>query len=417
MPSTRVCYRPVFPHSHNCEYPGTTVLNVSHNELKQIPAELANLSALKALILNNNDLRMVEHLDTSITLNTLVLSHNAISELSGVWTLADLTKLSVAHNQLHVIPDDIQRLTALKELRLNHNQITALPSVMRQLPQLEIIDMGNNQLREYADVEVLGELPNLHSLNLKGNPLCDKTDYKQHIKTMVPTLRVLDGERFDERFLARKENKKFQELRRERSERNATTSERKLARQAETPTATSATIVDKKRPRGYGSDVDDKKRSQGDGNEHATDSKKPHIVMSDKKKRNGDQVENIVQKKQRQGDELKSTMNTKQQKTQQPRDAAPLTGKRQRDTETNHDDAQTKTTKHPRTASATAPAIVPLDADPFAALESATHRHSYSSAHAVPLVSNPVLLASAERKKAKKPHQPRVAKPWATKGR
>jgi hypothetical protein len=62
--------------------------------------------------------------------------------------------------------------------------------------------IGSHHLRDIAS---LGSLLNLHNLNLRGNPIADNKDYKDKILTLIPSLRVLDGERFDIKFLERKQ--------------------------------------------------------------------------------------------------------------------------------------------------------------------------------------------------------------------
>lgn len=57
---------------------------------------------LKALILNNNEIREIEKLHHATELTTLILSHNHIEEIKNLEKLKMITKLSLAHNQLHV---------------------------------------------------------------------------------------------------------------------------------------------------------------------------------------------------------------------------------------------------------------------------------------------------------------------------
>lgn len=57
----------------------------------------------------------------------------------------------------------------------------------------------------FRDIASLGSLLNLHNLNLRGNPIADNKDYKDKILALIPSLRVLDGERFDMKFLERKQ--------------------------------------------------------------------------------------------------------------------------------------------------------------------------------------------------------------------
>ncbi|KAL0138942.1 hypothetical protein V8B55DRAFT_1362225 [Mucor lusitanicus] len=183
------------------------VLNVSHNELVHMSPHITRLKQLKALILNNNNLLEIENIEPLLQLNTLVISHNKIDTVPRLSSLAELTKLSAAHNQLTQVPDLSHNLL-LKEIRLNDNLITEIPETLRKCNAIEIMDFGNNGIKDWKDIAPLGSLLKLHSLNLKGNPLANKKDYLEKILDLVPSLRILDGERFDPKFLERKKKQR-----------------------------------------------------------------------------------------------------------------------------------------------------------------------------------------------------------------
>lgn len=187
-----------------------SVLNLSQNSLKNIPIHVQNLEKLKALILNNNEISMIENLDSLSKLNTLVLSHNQICELDGLDALTSLSKLSVAHNEITSFPR-LQTLKNLKELRLNDNKICNIPEWVQDLSSLEILDIGNNSISNLDDLSNLSSCPNLHQLNIKGNPVAEHPEFKQKIMEHIPELRVLNGLRFDEKFLERKEKRRLRE--------------------------------------------------------------------------------------------------------------------------------------------------------------------------------------------------------------
>ncbi|KND00692.1 uncharacterized protein SPPG_03813 [Spizellomyces punctatus DAOM BR117] len=204
------------------------VLNMSHNEVNRISHHVANCKLLKALILNHNKIARLEYLANLTQLNTLVVSHNKLTNLDGLGSLPNLTKLSAAHNEIRTFPD-LRMVPSLKELRLTDNKILSIPDHIRFLPALEILDMGNNLMRSIADVASLASLHAIINLNLKGNPLVEKEKgvseaasgkYRKTLLTLCPTLRVLDTERFDEKFLERKTKRKaFMEKRQRKLER------------------------------------------------------------------------------------------------------------------------------------------------------------------------------------------------------
>ncbi|RKO90508.1 hypothetical protein BDK51DRAFT_36815 [Blyttiomyces helicus] len=219
------------------------VLNVSNNEVNRISHHVEQCTSLKALILNGNKIARIENLGKLAELNTLasegalacaqlavcllisptplipkyfsplahsVLSHNKISVIEGVGALKKLKKLSIAHNQIRLFPD-LTLNPELTELRLNANKIVTVPDTVRFMPALELLDLGSNLIATPSDVSALASLHTLTNLNLKGNPITKKEGYREMILTLVPTLRVLDGERFDPKFLERKGKRKAAE--------------------------------------------------------------------------------------------------------------------------------------------------------------------------------------------------------------
>lgn len=154
-----------------------TVLNVSHNNLNSLPSTLNRLSNLRAFIANNNGLKMVDVADLPTSLNTLILSHNALQEFDFQAVLLrckSLTKLNLSHNQLHAL-DLKPVLTAkgapLRELRANDNRL----STVAHLPlTLEILDLGNNA--SLADLHPISDdfLPRCKNLNIRGTLIHDK---------------------------------------------------------------------------------------------------------------------------------------------------------------------------------------------------------------------------------------------------
>ncbi|KAI9034458.1 hypothetical protein DFJ74DRAFT_700837 [Hyaloraphidium curvatum] len=194
---------------------GLKVLNMSNNRIVRFSVpDLSRLSALNALILSHNEIPVLEK-DTFAALrnlNTLVLSHNKLGVLpEGMFaTMANLKKLSLAHNQLKFFPIGLP--TNLQELRLNDNKIPT-PSMKPQFPpSLQLLDVGNNLLQslEPSLGLALSTLPNLVNLNMKGNPVCKLPGYRESVLLACSEsgkgtgLRILDGNRFDEKFLQRK---------------------------------------------------------------------------------------------------------------------------------------------------------------------------------------------------------------------
>eukprot|EP00029_Vermamoeba_vermiformis_P001091 TRINITY_DN11260_c0_g1_i1.p1 TRINITY_DN11260_c0_g1~~TRINITY_DN11260_c0_g1_i1.p1 ORF type:complete len:511 (-),score=167.92 TRINITY_DN11260_c0_g1_i1:8-1540(-) len=169
------------------------VLNAAMNEVKEFdPSPHPRLSAL---ILNNNQLTKIPTLDNNLELNTLVLSHNKIEEMTPVLAkLGKMKKLSLSHNQIREI-SYVSDQFYLHELKLNDNKIRNLPETLAKNVRLEILDLGNNQIRDFDDIKVLSQLKGLKNLNLKGNPITQKSSYPDQLYVLCPFIRILDGKR------------------------------------------------------------------------------------------------------------------------------------------------------------------------------------------------------------------------------
>ncbi|KAJ1908869.1 hypothetical protein IWQ60_011483 [Tieghemiomyces parasiticus] len=197
-----------------------TVLNLSNNRLLQLPAWLVSCTKLKALIVNNNKLVRVENVGKMTDLNTLVISHNEFEQLPALLRNLKLIKLSATHNALRTIPD-YGHLTQLKELRLGNNRIASVPEAIASCQALEILDLGANLISGWSDIVALSKMTKLVNLNLKGNKLCEQPDYRAKLLQFIPTLRILDGERFDTKFLERRQKtKQFKEFAAEQIKQN-----------------------------------------------------------------------------------------------------------------------------------------------------------------------------------------------------
>lgn len=55
------------------------------------------------------------------------------------------------------------------------------------------LKLGGNKIEDVSDLQKLADLKNLKNLDLEGNPVCAKDDYKRDdIFNMIPSLEVLD---------------------------------------------------------------------------------------------------------------------------------------------------------------------------------------------------------------------------------
>ncbi|KAG6409912.1 hypothetical protein SASPL_127954 [Salvia splendens] len=105
------------------------VLDVSHNSLHEVPAEIGGLSKMKKLLLDSNLLS-----DTSIAWDELA-------------SLKHLIFLSLNQNNLTSIPSALGALTTLKHLDITNNKLVCIPTELGLLTSLEVLKLKNNRLK------------------------------------------------------------------------------------------------------------------------------------------------------------------------------------------------------------------------------------------------------------------------------
>ncbi|TPX74203.1 hypothetical protein CcCBS67573_g04526 [Chytriomyces confervae] len=216
----------------NC--PSLQILNLSHNNITSISG-IRNFTKMKALIINNNAIAVLPDLTPlAANLNTLVLSHNKLTALPKPFPhLPQLKKLSVSNNSLTEYPVFMIPAPQIQELRLSHNKLSSLPraplapkkptsnkpapklTTTHTLPAVKTLDLGSNliQFTTISDLTTalafLAPNATLVNLNLKGNPVVDVEGYKEAVvQSCGNALKVLDGVRFDAKFLERREKRK-----------------------------------------------------------------------------------------------------------------------------------------------------------------------------------------------------------------
>lgn len=124
-------------------YIQVTKLELQFNHLEAIPACLLELPHLRDLNLSHNeltDLPLLPHWSSSLT--TLDLSHNKLSTLPGHPDACSIEVLSLSHNKLDVVPRCIFSFVTLCMLDLSYNRIAVLPEEMGILRNLTTLNLN-----------------------------------------------------------------------------------------------------------------------------------------------------------------------------------------------------------------------------------------------------------------------------------
>ena len=153
------------------EYMVIKQLNLSQNQLSTLRMNVAfHLKKCTKLELHYNYLKDIP---TSILdlplIKELNVSHNEISELPNVLWSPSLVKLNLSYNKLRTLPDGVTERCAasMKMLQLEHNQLREVPKCVCFLCSLNILDISYN--RNILALPVgLGRLKELKQLNLNG---------------------------------------------------------------------------------------------------------------------------------------------------------------------------------------------------------------------------------------------------------
>ncbi|TFI53037.1 GTP-binding protein [Mastigocladus laminosus UU774] len=146
---------------------------VSGNNLKTLPLELLDLPNLRKLDISGNPLESIPDVVTQILhLEELILTRVELTEIpEAIAQLTNLTTLDLSYNQITQIPEAIAKLTNLRELYLGYNRITEIPEAIAQLTNLTTLHLSYNQITQIP--EAIAQLTNLTRLDLSYNEITE----------------------------------------------------------------------------------------------------------------------------------------------------------------------------------------------------------------------------------------------------
>lgn len=147
-------------------------LNLSHNNLHNIPNEIKKLVVLTCLDISQNPINCLNSNDISgIPLEMSFLQHLRVLKISqcnlryippAIWKCRRLHTLDISRNKINVLPPDIGSLTKLHQLNVQYTSITTLPAEIAYCQELEEILMWGNNVESLPDV--LRYLPKLRTI-------------------------------------------------------------------------------------------------------------------------------------------------------------------------------------------------------------------------------------------------------------
>ena len=148
------------------------ILDLSDNQLSELPSNFAQLSQLKVLFLSNNQFtKLPEVLADCSKLEIISLKKNQLNEIPEQSIPLSVRCLVLTSNAITKLPDSIGELKSLQKLMLAGNQMTSLPETLQHCRALQLMRVSANQLQTLPDF--LFQLPKLAWLAFAGNPCCE----------------------------------------------------------------------------------------------------------------------------------------------------------------------------------------------------------------------------------------------------
>lgn len=155
--------------------PWVVSLKLVNNHLRKLPEELFKASQLRRLDLSHNLLETVQaNLLGMPNLEYLNLSHNHLKELPETdnWS-PQLLSLDLTKNELHTLPNSIQH-SSIEILILKDNQFTSIPRCLCRIRTLTSLDLSHMPISSLPkEMENLEKLVNLNvtNANMKDLPV------------------------------------------------------------------------------------------------------------------------------------------------------------------------------------------------------------------------------------------------------
>ena len=147
-------------------------LDLSHNQLKELPCEMACLKNLKKLFLTKNDFtEFPDVVGKLASLEMFSIKSNKIASIGCSQNIPSAVNwLILTDNRIQELPDDFgTHLPLIRKLAMSGNCLKELPASFGNLTQLELVRLSNNRIERIPDMLIA--LPRLAWVALGGNPV------------------------------------------------------------------------------------------------------------------------------------------------------------------------------------------------------------------------------------------------------
>ncbi len=161
------------------------ILDLSGNQLSELPPDFARLHKLKiAFFSDNNFTTFPEVLSQCPHLDMIGFKANHINYIAENAISANIRWLILTNNTIATIPKSIGNCHKLKKLMLAGNQLSSLPDEIINCRELQLLRISANQFTDFPTH--LFELPQLAWLAFAGNPWQNGSVNIQHQPIEIP---------------------------------------------------------------------------------------------------------------------------------------------------------------------------------------------------------------------------------------
>jgi hypothetical protein len=151
------------------------ILDLSGNQLSQLPADLPRFKKLRILFASNNPFtELPAVLGQMPELEMVGFKACQIAHVPGQSLPPRLRWLILTDNRLKALPESIGQCARLQKLMLSCNQLQQLPESLVQCQRLELLRIASNRFEQLP--ELIFALPQLAWLAMAGNPITQKSE-------------------------------------------------------------------------------------------------------------------------------------------------------------------------------------------------------------------------------------------------
>jgi|SRR3989338_938185 len=144
------------------------ILDLSNNNLQELPNEFSRLVNLEIAFFSNNEFdKFPTVMSKCLNLRMIAFRHNKITSIAENSFPKNLKWLILTDNMIEKLPDSIGKCIKLKKLMLSGNKLSDLPDQLKFCTKLELLRISNNNLTELPSF--LFSLPKLSWLSYSGN--------------------------------------------------------------------------------------------------------------------------------------------------------------------------------------------------------------------------------------------------------